>query len=115
MEKKIFFILFLAFSKGFTQTEITKRLSTVEVLKLSKAYQKKALWFQDMPQYNQDSITFYFERASDLLKKESTFLFVVSFVVVSLSSEQLIKILALIKSAIKEKSVNLKCFIFTFF
>lgn len=73
MEKKIFFILFLAFSKGFTQTEITKRLSTVEVLKLSKAYQKKALWFQDMPQYNQDSITFYFERASDLLKKESTF------------------------------------------
>ncbi len=68
MKKNIIFILLLIFSTGFAQTTITKKHSTDEVLKRSKTYQNKALWFQDMPQYNQDSITYYFEKVINLLK-----------------------------------------------
>ncbi len=66
-------MLLLFFSKGFSQTNTAKKLSTAQVLELSKTFQNKALWFQDMPQYNQDSITYYFEKASALLKDNPSF------------------------------------------
>ena len=66
-------MLLLFFSKGFTQNNTAKKKSTAQVLELSKTFQNKALWFQDMPQYNQDSITYYFEKASALLKDNPSF------------------------------------------
>ncbi len=61
-------ILLLIFSNGFAQNSTAKKLSASEVMKLCKAYQKKAMWFLDMPQYNHDSSTYYFEKAIVLIK-----------------------------------------------
>ena len=55
MKKIILFILLLIFSKGTAQTEVSKKLANSKTLELSKTYQNKALWYLDMPQYNQDS------------------------------------------------------------
>ena len=68
MKKIILFILLLIFSKGYTQTVIAKKTSSTKILELSKTYQNKALRFQEMPQYNQDSITYYFQKACALLQ-----------------------------------------------
>ena len=73
MKKVLLFILLLIFSKGFSQTAVVKKRSASEALILSKTYQNKALWFQDMPQYNQDSITFYFQKACSLLQVNPSF------------------------------------------
>ena len=72
MKKIIFFIVILIFSKGFTQTASAKKFSKTKILELSKTYQRKALWFQDMPQYNHDSIAYYFEKATALLQNNSS-------------------------------------------
>ena len=72
MKKIIFFIVLLIFSKGFTQTASAKKFSKTKILELSKTYQRKALWFQDMPQYNHDSIAYYFEKATALLQNNSS-------------------------------------------
>ena len=72
MKKIIFFIVILIFSKGFPQTASAKKFSKTKILELSKTYQRKALWFQDMPQYNHDSIAYYFEKATALLQNNSS-------------------------------------------
>ncbi len=63
MKKIVFFIFILIFNKGFCQNNTT-------LLTTSKIYQNKAIWFQNMPHYNQDSSAFYFEKAIALLKKK---------------------------------------------
>ncbi len=68
MKKIILFILLLIFNNGFAQTAVAKKLSTNEVLKLSKTYQNKALKFLEIPQYNQDSSAYYFQKACTLLQ-----------------------------------------------
>jgi len=72
MKKIILFILLLIFSQGFTQTASAKKFSKTKILELSKTYQRKALWFQDMPQYNHDSMAYYFEKATALLQNNSS-------------------------------------------
>lgn len=65
MKKTILFIFIfiLIFSKGFCQNNAT-------LFKTSKIYQNKAIWFQNMPHYNQDSSAFYFEKAIKILQKK---------------------------------------------
>ncbi|WP_293875216.1 sensor histidine kinase [Flavobacterium sp.] len=72
MKKIIFLISLLIYSKGHTQNSLNKKLSNAKVLEISQNYQKKALRFLDMPQYNQDSSKYYFEKATALLKVNSS-------------------------------------------
>ena len=71
MKKKLLCIFLLIFSKGFSQTNYPKKLSTSTVFELGKKYQKRALWFQEIPQYNRDSSTYYFDKATNLLQTNS--------------------------------------------
>lgn len=71
MKKKLFYIFLLLLSKGFSQTNSPKRLTGSYAIELSKKYQNRALWFQEIPQYNRDSSTYYFDKATDVLKKNS--------------------------------------------
>lgn len=67
MKKIVLYILILFFSNGFAQIFTQKKLSPYSVFELTKTYKKKAIWFQEMPQYNQDSTVYYFDKASNLL------------------------------------------------
>ncbi|TAG30677.1 MAG: hypothetical protein EAZ13_07000 [Sphingobacteriia bacterium] len=60
MKKILLFILLLTFSKGFCQSNSSNINNTI--LKSSSIYLNKALWFQEMPQYNSDSSNYYFEK-----------------------------------------------------
>jgi len=71
MKKILVCIFLLVFIKGFNQNTTAKKLSALAVLKLSEKYQKKATWFQEIPQYNRDSSIYYFEKESNLLKANS--------------------------------------------
>lgn len=71
MNKYVLCIFLLIFSKEFNQNNSTKNLSPKTVFELSKNYQKKALWFQDLPHYNRDSSKYYFDEAIHLLQKNS--------------------------------------------
>ncbi len=71
MKKILLCIFLLIFSKGFNQNNSTKKLSPAAVLELSKNYQNRALWFQEIPQYNRDSSAHYFDKASNLLLNNS--------------------------------------------
>jgi two-component system, sensor histidine kinase PdtaS len=71
MKKKLFYIFLLLLSKGFSQTNSPKRLTGSYAIELSKKYQNRALWFQEIPQFNRDSSTYYFDKATDVLKKNS--------------------------------------------
>ena len=71
MKIKLLCILLLLFSIGFSQTNSPKKLSESAVLELSKKYQNKALWFQEIPQYNRDSSAYYFDKATNLLQTNS--------------------------------------------
>jgi two-component sensor histidine kinase len=71
MKKKIFCIFLLFLSKGFSQTNSPKMLRVSNAVELSKKYQNRAVWFQELPQYNRDSSTYYFDKATDVLKKNS--------------------------------------------
>jgi len=68
MKKKLLFIFLLIFSKGFNQTNSTKKKSTATATELSKKNLNLALWFQEMPQYNRDSSAYYYDKASNLLQ-----------------------------------------------
>ena len=59
----LFFIL--VFNGVFPQN------GTDEFLEQSKIFQNKALWFNDMPQYNQDSSRYYFNKAIRCLDKNN--------------------------------------------
>ena len=72
MKKIILLISLLISSKGQTQNNFDKKLSNAKVLEVSQNYQKIALRFLDMPQYNQDSSKFYFEKATALLKANAS-------------------------------------------
>ena len=70
--KKILLSIFLfIFSKGFNQNIFIEKHSTTSVIELSKKYQNRALWFQEIPQYNRDSSSYYFDKASNLLQTSS--------------------------------------------
>ncbi|WP_395042931.1 histidine kinase dimerization/phosphoacceptor domain -containing protein [Flavobacterium sp.] len=69
--KKILFISLLFFSKVFCQNNTL--INNEIILKSSKIYLSKAMWFQNMPQYDNDSSTYYFEKSCKLLKKNSSF------------------------------------------
>ena len=75
MKKIVLFIFVIFFSKGFTQTVDFKRekYSDAEIKELFRTYEKKALWFQDMPQYNNDSSAFYFEKSIKVLQPNLKF------------------------------------------
>ena len=59
------FLLYSAFC--FSQSVLPKETSNTKLQKLSIEAYNKALWFQDMPQYNEDSTAYYFTYAEDLL------------------------------------------------
>jgi two-component system, sensor histidine kinase PdtaS len=70
MKKILLFILLLTFSKGFCQSNSSNINNTI--LKSSSIYLNKALWFQEMPQYNSDSSNYYFEKATKQFLVNST-------------------------------------------
>ena len=71
MKKILLFIFLLILSKGFSQPNSPKKLTASNVLELSKKYQERALWFQEIPQYNRDSSAYYYDKATDVIKKAS--------------------------------------------
>jgi two-component sensor histidine kinase len=71
MIKIIRFILLLTFYIGFSQNHSSEKLSSAAVLKLSNTYLNKALFFQEIPQYNRDSSAYYYDKASRLLQNNS--------------------------------------------
>ena len=71
MKKILLYIFLLVFSKGFNQNNSTKKLSTAAVKEWSKKLQKRALWFQEIPQFNRDSSAYYFDKASSLILTNS--------------------------------------------
>ena len=68
-------ILLLIFSNGFTQTGTAKKLSDSEALELSKGYQNKAMWYQNMPQYNYRKSIYYYDKAISTLKQNESFFY----------------------------------------
>ena len=40
---------------------------TINSLKLTQSYQKKALWYQEIPHYNQDSSLYYYQKTLEVL------------------------------------------------
>jgi two-component sensor histidine kinase len=46
-------------------------LRVSNAIELSTKYQNRAIWFQEIPQYNRDSSTYYFDKATDVIKKNS--------------------------------------------
>ncbi|WP_310379798.1 sensor histidine kinase [Flavobacterium sp.] len=68
MKKLILFFFLFSISKGFAQSRIIEKRSVAKLFELSKTLQNKALWFQEMPQYNHDSSDYYFKKSRALLK-----------------------------------------------
>lgn len=71
MNKIILYIFLLAFFKGISQNQSAEKLSSEAVLKLSNLYLNKALFFQEIPQYNRNSSVYYFDKATKLLQGNS--------------------------------------------
>jgi two-component system, sensor histidine kinase PdtaS len=65
----LFYIILFTFI--FTDSISQTNLTTEKAINLSKSYQEKALWFTHAPQYNRDSTLYYFQKASDMLEKQS--------------------------------------------
>lgn len=71
MQKALLLILIFVCSFGFSQKKSSEDFDLL--LKKSEIYQKKALWFQDMPQHNQDSTDYYFEKSKRMLQHYPAF------------------------------------------
>ena len=71
MKKKLLCIFLLIFSIGFSQTNAPIMLNSSNAIELSKNYQNRALLFQEIPQYNRDSSAYYYDKATDVIKKNS--------------------------------------------
>lgn len=71
MQKTLLLILIFACSFGFSQKKSSKDFDLL--LKKSEIDQKKALWFQDLPQYNEDSTDYYFEKSKKMLQHYPAF------------------------------------------
>lgn len=71
MKKILLFVLLTLFSKGFGQSNSARKFSTASILELSTSYRNRALWFQDMPQFNRDSSAYYYDKAAQLLQKNA--------------------------------------------
>ena len=71
MKKGILFIFLFFVSSIYSQNQPVKQRSTNEILKLSNDYLTKALWFQEIPQYNSDSSDYYFEKSKKLLNSNA--------------------------------------------
>jgi two-component system, sensor histidine kinase PdtaS len=71
MKKKLLCIFLLIFSKGFSQTNFPKILGSSTAIELSKKYQNRALLFQEIPQFNRDSSAYYYDKAIDVIIKDS--------------------------------------------
>jgi two-component sensor histidine kinase len=71
MKKTLICIFLLLFSKGFSQNNSTKKISADAVIELSKKDLNRALWLQEIPQYNRDSSAYYFDKATYLLQTNS--------------------------------------------
>lgn len=66
MKIKLLFVFLFFISMGFSQKKPGEKKPSA--LLVSNTYRNRALWFQEMPQYNQDSSIFYYEKAIHLLK-----------------------------------------------
>jgi two-component sensor histidine kinase len=71
MNKIIFYILLHFVCKGYSQNHSDPNFSSRAVLKWSTTYQNKALFFQEIPQYNRDSSALYYEKAKEIIRKKS--------------------------------------------
>ena len=71
MKKKLLCIFLLIFSEGFSQTNSPQMLTSSTAIELSKKYQNRALLFQEIPQYNRDSSAYYYDKATNVIKKNS--------------------------------------------
>ena len=63
MKKIVFFIFLLMGIQGFNQNNSSKNLAPISTLELGTMYQNKALWFQNLPHYNRDSSSYYYDKA----------------------------------------------------
>ncbi|MEO5775698.1 MAG: sensor histidine kinase [Flavobacterium sp.] len=68
MKKKLLLLFLLYFFFGYSQTQNIAQDATI--LKKSNTFKMRALWFQKMPQYNQDSSEYYFKKATKLLEQK---------------------------------------------
>lgn len=68
MKKNILFIFLLILTIGYSQNKSSAR--TASALSLSTNYRNRALWFQEMPQYNRDSSVIYYDKAINLLRHQ---------------------------------------------
>ncbi len=59
------FTCFVGFN-GAVQTPVT--MTSAQVTETAKSYQKKALFFREIPQFNRDSTVIYFDKATALLE-----------------------------------------------
>ena len=66
MKIKLLFVFVFFMSMGFSQKKIDEKKPSA--ILVSNTYRNRALWFQEMPQYNQDSSIFYYKKAILLLK-----------------------------------------------
>jgi two-component system, sensor histidine kinase PdtaS len=66
MKKCLFFLLLLVYTEGAAQSLSDRPLPVEDT---SQTYQNLAFWFQKTPQYNQDSVLFYYDRAEEVLAK----------------------------------------------
>jgi len=71
MNKIILYILLHLIYKGYSQNHSDPNFSSRADLKWSITYQNKAVYFQEIPHYNRDSSSYYFEKATELLRKNS--------------------------------------------
>lgn len=64
--KSLFILLFISFQLVFAQNNT--KISSNEVLKLSKTYQEKGVYFQKIPNFNRDSTVYYLDKAVHVLE-----------------------------------------------
>ena len=72
MWKLVVFLFLIVSQCMFSQTKIKKNISAKEAILLSATYKERASWFQEMPQYNQDSSDYYFDKSIKLLEKNKS-------------------------------------------
>lgn len=68
MKKKLTLLFLLHLFLGYSQNQ--SMVEDATILNKSNAFKMRALWFQEMPQYNQDSTEYYFVKATKLLEQK---------------------------------------------
>ena len=68
MKRKLLFFFLLFSSIGYSQNNAAEK--NTSAVSLIKRYKDRALWFQEMPHYNQDSSIIYYDKAIGFLLEQ---------------------------------------------